>query len=109
MNADEQKEAVRTHAMELEQEIRRIHTPKVTTGHDIDVVDFIVVGREIDRGRRDDGQRLVIGIRGAPDEWKYNLEYRWASARIPADAVKLDRNLGQTMNAVSDFLKDAAA
>jgi len=81
----------------------------VTIGRDIDVVDFIVVSREIDGGHRDDGQRLEIGIKGAPDEWKYDLKYRWASARVPADAVKLDCNLDQVMNAVSDFLKDAAA
>lgn len=105
MAANERETAVRNHAMELEQEIRRTYSPNVTTGHDIHYVNFIVVGKEIDGGRRDDHRRLVIYIKGEPGKWLYDLEYRHASARIPADAAILDRNLDQTMVAVSDFLK----
>jgi hypothetical protein len=109
MNANERKEAVRSHAMELEQKIRRIHTPNVTTGCDIYDVSYIVVGKEIDGGRFDDHRRLVVQIKGAPGAWQYDLIYRYDSARVPADAVILDRNLNQTMVSVSDFLKAEAA
>jgi hypothetical protein len=105
MDANEGKAAVRDHALALEQEIRRIHTPNVTTGHDTDFVNFIVVGKEIEGGRRDDRRRLVIHIKGEPGHWLYDLEYRHTLARIPADAVILDRDLDQTMVAVNDFLK----
>jgi len=42
---------------------------------------------------------------GDPGHWLYDLKYRHTLARIPADAVILDRDLDQTMVAVSDFLK----
>ncbi len=47
MNGNERKAATRNHALALEQEIGRIHTPNVTTGHDTDFVNFIVVGKDI--------------------------------------------------------------
>lgn len=111
MDAKERKTTVRRHAMELEREIRWLHMPRVITGRDIHFDDFIVIGREIDDGRYDDGQRFVIHIKieGAPGEWKYDLEYRRASARLPTDKVIRDRTRDQTMEAVSDFLKVAAA
>jgi hypothetical protein len=99
---------VSEHAAALERKIRDTFRPNVTTGHDIHFVDFVVVGKEIDGGRRDDGRRLVIQIKGSPGEWQYDLVYRRISARIPPDALILARNLGQTMDAVSDFLKVAA-
>ena len=86
-DADERKEAVRKHAMELDQKVRRTFTPGVITGYDIQDVTYIVVGKEIDGGRRDDHRRLLIQIKGEPDKWMYDLEYRYDSAKIPADAV----------------------
>ena len=78
MNGNERKAATRNHALALEQEIGRIHTPNVTTGHDTDFVNFIVVGKEIDGGRRDDHRRLVIYIKGAPGHWLYDcIGIRW--------------------------------
>jgi hypothetical protein len=101
--------AVSKEALRLEQEIRRIHTPNVTTGHDIDRLDFIVVGKEIDGGHRDDHRRLVIHIKGEPGNWLYDLKFRHTLARVPADAVILGRNLDQTTDAISAFLKVEAA
>lgn len=105
MDANERKATVRNHALALEQEIRSIHTPNVTTGRDTDFVDFIVVGKENGGGRRDNHRRLVIRIKGELGHWLYDLEYRHTLARIPADTVILDRDPAQTMAAVSDFLK----
>jgi hypothetical protein len=99
---------VSDHRAALEQKIRDTFTPNVTTGHDIHDDNFVVVGKEIDGGRRDDYRRLVIYIKGEPDNWLYDLEYRHMLVRITADAVVLDRDLDQTMAAVSDFLKVAA-
>lgn len=96
---------VRYHRAALEQKIRDTFTPKVTTGHDIHDDNFVVVGKEIDGGRRDDHRRLVIFIKGDSGHWLYDLEYRHMLVRIPADAVVLDRDLDQAMVAVSDFLK----
>lgn len=104
MDASKRKEAIRAHAMELEDEIRLIHTPGVTTGRDCDVVDFVVIGKEIDGGRLDDHRRLLIHVKGEPGKFRYDLEYRHSLAKVPVDAVVLDRSRTQAIDAVASFL-----
>jgi hypothetical protein len=72
-------EAERRYAAQLERGIRESYQ-NATTGRDTDVVNFIVVGKEMDCGRRDDGRRLVIHIKGSPGQWRYDLEQPLASS-----------------------------
>jgi hypothetical protein len=94
------------HIAALDRRIRDTFTPGVTTGYDADYDDsLLVVGKEIDGGRRLDHRRLKIQIKGALGEWQYDLIYCHKSARILPDAVIRGRNFDQMMEAVSGFLK----